>query len=85
MEIIDATNTECPEPFMKAVAKLMSIKSGSVKVIFKDPKCIDMITEAVKLMDCRILETLNNNGVYTMVIEKGESSKDIKEVKLGGC
>jgi len=85
MEIIDATNSECPEPFMKTVAKLMSIKSGAVKVMFKDPKCVDMITEAVKLMDCKISETTNQNGVYTMIIEKGENSKEIKDVKLGGC
>ena len=85
MEIIDATNLECPEPFMKTVAKLMSIKSGTIKVMFKDPKCVDMITEAVKLMDCKIIESTNQNGVYVMVIEKGENSKEIKDVRLGGC
>lgn len=85
MEVIDATNSECPEPFMKTVAKLMNMKSGSLKILFKDPKCVDMISEAVKLMDCKILETTNQNGVYTMVIEKGENGKEVKDIKLGGC
>ncbi|BAB66982.1 sulfurtransferase TusA family protein [Sulfurisphaera tokodaii] len=85
MEVVDATNAECPEPFMKTVAKLMSIKSGSVKVLFKDPKCVDMIKEAINLMNCKIIELTNQNGVYLMIIEKGEDSKEIKDVKLGGC
>ncbi|MEJ2771554.1 MAG: sulfurtransferase TusA family protein [Sulfolobaceae archaeon] len=85
MEIIDATSAECPEPFMKTVAKLMGMKEGAVKVMFKDPKCVDMITEAVKLMDCKIVENTNKDGVYTMVIEKTSSSKELKDVKVGGC
>ena len=86
MEIIDATKFECPEPFMKTVAKLMSLKAGTIKVIFKDPKCVDMISEAAKLLDCKISEIGNQNGIYTMIIEKEENNKkEIKDVKLNGC
>ena len=85
MEIIDATSAECPEPFMKTVAKLMGMKEGVVKVMFKDPKCVDMILEAVKLMDCKVLENSNNNGIYTIVIEKTGGAKEVKDVKVGGC
>ncbi|BCU69127.1 sulfurtransferase TusA family protein [Stygiolobus caldivivus] len=85
MEVIDATSAECPEPFMKTVAKLMGMKEGVVKVIFKDPKCVDMIAEAVKLMECKIIENTNKDGIYTMVIEKPSTSKEVKDVKVGGC
>ncbi|MDT7876211.1 MAG: sulfurtransferase TusA family protein [Sulfolobaceae archaeon] len=88
METIDATSLECPEPFMKTVAKLMGMKEGTLKVMFKDPKCVDMITEAVKLMDCNILENKNDNGVFIMVIEKKASanSSNVDKIKVsGGC
>jgi TusA-related sulfurtransferase len=88
MEVLDLTNLECPEPFMKTIAKLMGMKAGSLKVIFKDKKCNDMIVEAVNLLKCKIVEASENNGIYTLIIEKvpeGKSGKAVSLSKLGGC
>ncbi|AWR97873.1 sulfurtransferase TusA family protein [Acidianus sulfidivorans JP7] len=85
MEELNLVNFECPEPFLKASAKLMSMKSGSLKIIFNDPKCDEMIMDVLKLMDCKILEHSENNGTFTIIVEKGEES-NTKNVKLsGGC
>ncbi|AAY79553.1 sulfurtransferase TusA family protein [Sulfolobus acidocaldarius] len=85
VEVIDATKLECPEPFMKTVAKLMGMKEGTVKVMFKDPKCVDMIVEAVKLMDCNVLENTKQGDVFSITIQKTSSSKTPKEIKASGC
>jgi Predicted redox protein, regulator of disulfide bond formation len=87
VEELNLINLECPEPFMKVAAKLMTMKGGTLKVTFKDPKCDEMIIEAVKLMDCKILEHKNDNGVYTLVLEKTrQDTREDKSVKeLGSC
>lgn len=86
MEELNLTELECPEPFLKASAKLMSMKSGVLKIIYKDPKCDEMIMEVLKLMECKILEHSQNNGVYTVIVEKGGESGSTKNVKLDrGC
>lgn len=84
MEELNLVNLECPEPFLKASAKLMSIKSGILKIIFKDPKCDDMIMEVLKLMECKILEHSENNGIYTIVVEKPEESNTGKNIEISG-
>ncbi|ARM76656.1 sulfurtransferase TusA family protein [Acidianus manzaensis] len=85
MEELNLVNSECPEPFLKASAKLMSMKAGSLKIIFNDPKCDDMIMEVLKLMDCKILEHSQNNGTFIIVVEKGEESTSKKVELSGGC
>lgn len=87
MEELDLVNLECPEPFMKVAAKLMTMKGGVIKVRFRDPKCDDMIMEAVKLMDCRVIEHRNDNGVYTLVLEKtkGDTKHESGVKELGSC
>ncbi|MEM0373367.1 MAG: sulfurtransferase TusA family protein [Sulfolobaceae archaeon] len=87
METLDLTTLECPEPFMKTISKLMSMKNGILKVIFKDKKCNDMIIEAVTLLKYKILESSENNGIYTLVIEKTETKKEkgVSISKLGSC
>ncbi|ABP95719.1 MULTISPECIES: sulfurtransferase TusA family protein [Metallosphaera] len=86
MEELNLLDLECPEPFMKVAAKLMKMKEGRLKVMFKDPKCDDMIMEAVKLMDCKVIEHVSQNGTYTLVLEKRSSSGNEGKVQeLGGC
>lgn len=83
MEELNLVNLECPEPFLKASAKLMSIKSGILKIVYRDPKCDDMIMEVLKLMECKILEHTQDNGVYTIVVEK-QDENNTKNIELSG-
>ncbi|AWS00109.1 sulfurtransferase TusA family protein [Metallosphaera hakonensis] len=86
MEELNLLDLECPEPFMKVAAKLMKMKQGRLKILFKDPKCDDMIMEAVKLMDCKVLEHRSQEGTYVLVLEKNPSSSNENKVQeLGGC
>ncbi|AOL15544.1 oxidoreductase [Sulfolobus sp. A20] len=86
VEELDLTSLECPEPFMKVVAKLMKMDSGELKIRYKDPKCREMILEAMKLMNCQVLEDKQANGIFSMHIKKEKSSMDKpnKKVELTG-
>ncbi|WP_338602015.1 sulfurtransferase TusA family protein [Sulfolobus tengchongensis] len=84
-EEMDLTSLECPEPFMKVVGKLMKMERGELKIKYKDPKCRDMLLEAMKLMNCEVLEDLQQNGIYFMHIKKESSDKPRKLELTGGC
>ncbi|MEM4095696.1 MAG: sulfurtransferase TusA family protein [Metallosphaera sp.] len=86
MEELNLLDLECPEPFMRVAARLMKMKEGKLKVTFRDPKCDEMIMEAVKLMDCKVLEHSSNNGTFTLVLEKSNAPGNENKVQeLGGC
>ncbi|ACP35225.1 conserved hypothetical protein [Sulfolobus islandicus Y.G.57.14] len=87
IEEMDLTSFECPEPFMKVVAKLMKIENGELKIRYKDPKCREMLLEAMKLMNCKVLEDSQQDGIFFMHIKKESSSSEKpKKIELtGGC
>ncbi|EZQ07015.1 MULTISPECIES: sulfurtransferase TusA family protein [Acidianus] len=89
MEELNLVDMECPEPFLKTAAKLMTMKKGSIKVVFKDPKCDDMIMEALKLMECKIISHVEKNGIFEIVIEKEDKKTNNEKVDeklgLGNC
>ncbi|BDB97984.1 sulfurtransferase TusA family protein [Saccharolobus caldissimus] len=85
-EELDLTSLECPEPFMKVVAKLMKMDSGELKIKYKDPKCREMLLEAMKLMNCQVLEDAKQNDIFYMHIKKEGSVDKPKKLELtGGC
>jgi len=87
IEETDLTSFECPEPFMKVVTKLMKIENGELKIRYKDPKCREMLLEAMKLMNCKVLEDSQQNGIFFMYIKKESSSSEKpKKIELSsGC
>jgi len=87
IEELDLTSLECPEPYMKVIEKLMKIENGELKIVYKDPKCREMFSETMKLMNCQVLEDSEQNGIFFMHIKKESSSSGKpKEIKLSsGC
>ncbi|MEM0362856.1 MAG: sulfurtransferase TusA family protein [Sulfolobaceae archaeon] len=86
IEEMDLTSLECPEPFMKVVAKLMKMENGELKIKYKDPKCREMLLEAIKLMNCQVLEDFKQNNIFYMHIKKeGSSNKSTKVELTSGC
>jgi TusA-related sulfurtransferase len=87
IEEMDLTSFDCPEPFMMVVTKLMKIENGELKIRYKDPKCREMFLDSLKLMNCRVLEDSEQDGIFIIHIKKESSSSEKpKGIKLtGGC
>jgi TusA-related sulfurtransferase len=85
MEELNLVGKECPEPFLKVAAKLMQMKEGTLKIMFNDPKCDEMILQAIELMDCKIIEHSKNGETFTLVLEKKLGENKMKKVNLTGC
>jgi len=87
IEEMDLSLFDCPEPFMKVVTKLMKIENGELKIRYKDPKCREMFLETMKLMNCKVLEDSQQNGIFFMYIKKesGSSEKPNKINLRSGC
>ncbi len=84
MEELNLVDKECPEPFLRTVGKLMQMKEGRLKVVYRDPKCDEMIMQAVDLMGCKLVEHKQDGNVFEVVLEKVSDEKP-KDVKLSGC
>jgi len=70
VKVLDLTKVNCPEPFMRTVKELATMKEGVLKVMFVEPQCLYMIIHAARMLNCKILENKNENGVFILTIQK---------------
>lgn len=86
MEELNLVSLECPEPFLKVSAKIMEMKGGEqLKVLYKDPKCDEMLLQLMDLANCKVLQHEKKDGVFTLIIEKKGEKKKVDLSDFTGC
>ncbi len=74
---VDARNLLCPMPVIRCQNAVKQLPSGTrVKVLCTDPGAMNDIPAWSRINGHRVIETKDEGGVISIIVEVGESSSD---------